>query len=187
MEKYPRLLFSYLQRYEDPVVAYKEWESKVLRDTPKDDLNFKKIDVLPHGQKILKWLSSNNYYFLGTNKKIFIQHLRGSLYARIFAYLYPRRKICFAVAQYLHVQNQQTMPSGEEFKNLATTLPELNEVRSIVDNEWPVILADAHHNFNQFSAYYQKIILGKSQGEKRDLEEEIYDDLNNTIGGEDND
>lgn len=35
LEKYPRLLFGYLQRYPDPVMAFKEWESKMLRDTPR--------------------------------------------------------------------------------------------------------------------------------------------------------
>lgn len=163
LEKYPRLLIGYLQRYEDPVTAYQEWLSKVLRFIPKDDYNFKKEKFFPEAQATTLWLEENKQLFTGRNKKLLLQHLRGSLYARIFAYLYPRRQICLSIADYLR-NNSSTPFDGEaqfDFAGIAGSLSDLQEIKNIYTGEWLQLVADAEEIFFLVKSYYQKIITDK--------------------------
>lgn len=163
LEKYPRFLIGYLQRYDDPMVAYQEWLSKVLRDIPKDDRNFKKEKFFPEAQAVTLWLEENRQLFAGKNKKLLFQHLRGSLYARIFAYLYPRRQICLFVVG--HLKQSAVVPNGEEmhidFAGIAESLVDIQEIKEIYAKEWPQLVADAEEIFYLAKSYYQKIITGK--------------------------
>lgn len=178
LEKYPRLLLGYIQRYDDPMVAYQEWLSKALRDIPKDDRNFKKEKFFPEAQAITLWLEENRPLFAGKNKKLLLQHLRGSLYARIFAYLYPRRQICQSIADYL--KENPITPPGEkmnfDFDGIAENRPDLIEIKEIFAGEWPRLVADAGEFFTAKEKYYEKIISGEQPvdlPEENKVEEEL--------------
>jgi len=159
LEKYPRLLFSYLQRYPDPVMAFKEWESKVLRDTPQDEHNQKKNEIFPLIEETLHWLEERKELFQGKEKKLLIQHLRGSLYARIFAYLYPRRQICLVLAQHQpgFEPERAAQMTVRDFAQMATGHPDLDRLQGVFAEEWPVIIADAKENYLRAAAYYKKV------------------------------
>lgn len=166
LEKYPRLLFGYLQRYADPAMAFKEWESKVLRTVTQDEQNYKKNTFFPLAKETLNWLEEHPDFFQGKEKKLLIQHLRGSLYARIFAYLYPRREICLAVAH--HQQNMDKEITVQKFAEIVDAAPELIRLKEIFSEEWPVIVADARENYLNAAAYYKKIIEGSLEKQKEE-------------------
>lgn len=183
LEKYPRLLLGYLQRYDDPIMAYKEWVSKLLRDVPNDDANFRKDKYFCMLGDIEKCLEENRDAFKGRNKKLIVQHLRGSLYARIFAYLYPRRAICFAVSDEVRDGKGSYEEALQKFDDIVDHAYELEQVKEIIsDDEWRVAVEDAKQIFTESSAFFKKIISGKANNAVvetfKDVEDEgeDYDD-----------
>jgi len=82
-EKYPRLLFGSIQRYNDVEAGFREWESRVLRAA-----GYRKEERYPEMEALRQWMAEHAALF--TNKTN-MQHLKSSLYARVFQYLYPRR------------------------------------------------------------------------------------------------
>ena len=97
LEKYPRLLFGYIRRYNNIEAAFEEWKSKVLRDVDSKFLRFEKV---PELESLKRWCIENKELFEGNNQKINLQHLRGSLFARIYQFLYTRRLIAVALVNY---------------------------------------------------------------------------------------
>ena len=103
-EKYPRLLVGLLGHYENVESGFSEWETRTLRgvDRRKREL------VYPYFHILRNWLvaSENRMLFeKGEHRKGTLNHLKRSLYGRVYAWLYPRRRLTVAYAQ-AHLGNQ---------------------------------------------------------------------------------
>ena len=91
-EKYPRLLLGHLQYYGDVEAGFEEWKSKVLRDAS----DYRREEEFPELLALKKWLLDHRNLFEG--RKDNLNHLKRSLYARAYEYLYPRRLLTEAYA-----------------------------------------------------------------------------------------
>ncbi|MDN5301212.1 MAG: hypothetical protein PWQ60_726 [Thermoanaerobacteraceae bacterium] len=159
LEKYPRLFFGYLQRYEDPKIAFSEWESKLLRDTPGDESNYKKEKYFPVLQSLEKWIDKNPEFFQGKSKKVLIQHLRGSLYARIFGYLYPRRELSMIAVDLLKDKAKDINYGIENFENIIEGDERVKDLQIKFSNdEWENIVKDAKRKFIDAKKYYENVL-----------------------------
>ena len=92
-EKYPRLLLGHIRYYDDVEAGFEEWKSKVLRDAS----NYRREEEFPELLALKKWLLDHRTLFEG--RKDNINHLKRSLYARAYEYLYPRRLLTGAYAE----------------------------------------------------------------------------------------
>jgi len=92
-EKYPRLLLSQIRHYNDVEAGFEEWKSKVLRDSN----DYRKNEEYPELLVLKKWLMENRSLF--ENHKDNLNHLKRSLYSRVYEYLYPRRLLTGAYAE----------------------------------------------------------------------------------------
>lgn len=92
-EKYPRLLLGHIRYYDDVEAGFEEWKSKVLRDANE----YRKAEEFPELLALKKWLIDNRNLFEG--RKDNLNHLKRSLYARVYEYLYPRRLLTGAYAE----------------------------------------------------------------------------------------
>jgi len=92
-EKYPRLLLSHIRYYDDVEAGFEEWKSKVLRDSNDYRRDEEYLELL----KLKEWLIDNRALF--ENRKDNLNHLKRSLYARAYEYLYPRRRLTGAYAE----------------------------------------------------------------------------------------
>ena len=153
-EKHPRLLFGSIQRYNDVEAGFKEWESRILRDaTYRKEKHYLDLEVLR--QRMTQRAR------LFTDNKANMQHLRTSLYARVFQYLYPRRVLANAFCE-KHKGN----PEAIEPEFLAKALPEsieadIKKLRDTYNDEWDTIVADARASLVDNAAYYLKVLQGK--------------------------
>lgn len=164
LEKYPRLLFGYLQRYDEPITALKEWESKLLRDTREDKSNKKKIDAYELLQQLELWVKENEEFFTGKEKKALIRHLRGSLYARIFGYMYPRRKVINEVVEILKQEGKDVEYGKEYFEEILESAEgSVEDLKEKIQDEWEVIVKDAKQKFCDTANYYKKVIGTKEE------------------------
>jgi hypothetical protein len=92
-EKYPRLLLGHIRYYDDVEAGFEEWKSKVLRDASE----YRKEEEFPELLALKKWLLDHRHLFEG--RKDNLNHLKRSLYARAYEYLYPRRLLTTAYAE----------------------------------------------------------------------------------------
>ncbi|MGB9872647.1 MAG: hypothetical protein ACPLYD_13405 [Anaerolineae bacterium] len=92
-EKYPRLLLGHIQYYDDVEAGFEEWKSKVLRDAS----DYRREEEFPELLALKKWLLEHRSLFEG--RKDNLNHLKRSLYARAYEYLYPRRLLTGAYAE----------------------------------------------------------------------------------------
>lgn len=92
-EKYPRLLLSHIRYYDDVEAGFEEWKSKVLRDSN----DYRRDEEYPELLALKKWMIENRALF--ENRKDNLNHLKRSLYARAYEYLYPRRLLTGAYAE----------------------------------------------------------------------------------------
>ncbi len=171
LEKYPRLLFGFFRRYDNVDVAFNEWSSKLLRAVDNKKIwEERMLDLM----NLKNWCIENRSLFEGPNKKIYLQHLRGSLFARLYQYLYPKRMICMTVSK--HIKQEYLIPKGasddqlkkelkeiietdETFKKIMTKLEEveLKELKGIF-NDWNERVKDARKFLLSRVFYYAKII-----------------------------
>ena len=152
-EKYPRLLFGSVQRYNDVEAGFHEWESRVLRAA-----EFRREDFYPELKALCHWMAENDALF---TKKINMQHLKSSLYARVFQYLYPRRVLVNAYCV-KHQGDESALASDfldREFP--ASVAGEVQKVRAVYQSEWDTIVADARQTLLENAAYYRKVLSGK--------------------------
>jgi len=154
-EKYPRLLLGSIERYHDVEAGFKEWESRVLRDAP-----YRKEEHYPELEALRQWLVTHAEAF--TNKAN-SRHLRTSLYARVFQYLYPRRVLANAYTVKCEQSGQMDALSPEV---LAKLLPqsierEVEKLRSTYSSEWNNIVADARADLLANAKYYGRRLKGK--------------------------
>ncbi len=164
LEKYPRLLFGYLQRYQDPMTAISEWRSKLLRDTPADDMNYKKEKYFMLLKELENWVEQNAELFKGKNKKMLIQHLKGSLYARIFGYLYPRRTLTLSVVRSL-IDGKKDLDYGiEHFDAVLEQSLQVQRLKSIIPTEeWQEVVTDAKQKLSDSRKYYEGVMKGQEE------------------------
>ena len=89
-EKYPRMLVALIQRH-GVDAGVQEWNTKVLRDAN----DHRKANEYPELERLRAWMLAHKCLF----DKAHLAHLKRSLYARIYAYLYPRRLLTTAYAE----------------------------------------------------------------------------------------
>jgi len=152
-EKYPRLLLGSIQRYNDVVAGYLEWESRLLRAAEyRKDKHYPKLEMLR------QWMTANEKLFAN---KTNMQHLKSSLYARVFQYLYPRRVLVNAYC--LKHKGKEDALSQEilscEFPH--SMVEEVKKIREIYREEWETIVEDARQTLQENAAYYRKVLSGK--------------------------
>jgi len=92
-EKYPRLLLGHIRYYDDVEAGFEEWKSKVLRDSNE----YRREEEFPELLAMRKWLAENRDLFEGRRDNL--NHLKRSLYARVYDYLYPRRLLTSSYAE----------------------------------------------------------------------------------------
>jgi len=92
-EKYPRLLLGHIRYYDNIEAGFEEWKSKVLRDAS----DYRREEEFPELLALKKWLLEHRGLFEG--RKDNLNHLKRSLYARAYEYLYPRRLLTGAYAE----------------------------------------------------------------------------------------
>lgn len=92
-EKYPRLLLGHIRYYDDVEAGFEEWKSKVLRDANE----YRRTEEFPELLILKRWLIENRDIFEGRRDNL--NHLKRSLYARTYEYLYPRRLLTGAYAE----------------------------------------------------------------------------------------
>lgn len=92
-EKYPRLLLGHIRYHDNVEAGFEEWKSKVLRDAS----DRRREEELPELLALKKWLLDHRSLFEG--RKDNLNHLKRSLYARAYEYLYPRRLLTGAYAE----------------------------------------------------------------------------------------
>lgn len=155
LEKYPRLLFGSIQRYNDVNAGFKEWESRLLRDVESPSV---RESHYPELEGLRQWMVQHDDVFI---KKPNMQHLRTSLYARLFQYLYPRRVLANAYC----VRHQGNLNAlKQEF--LERAMPEsmeadLEKLKAVYSAEWVAIIADVKASLIANAAYYDKVLRGK--------------------------
>lgn len=96
-EKYGRILASLLERYDKVEAAFDEWETRTLRQIKNA---YRREEVYPYFQRLRDWMTDeeNRALFEGYGRKDNLNHFKRSLYGRIYAWLYPRRKLAMAYA-----------------------------------------------------------------------------------------
>ncbi len=173
-EKYPRLLFGCVQRYNDVDAGFKEWESRILRDAP-----YRKEEHYPGLEALRRWMVNNEGIF---TKKLNQQHLRTSLYARVFNYLYPRRVLANAycvtykgetevAAKFSQFANARSADDKQSYQGvledvLNSTFPgavldTVARVKETYSDEWETIVEDARSGLIAGAAYYARVLRGK--------------------------
>lgn len=152
-EKYSRLLFGSIQRYNDVEAGFREWESRVLRAA-----EYRREDHYPELEALRQWMAEHASIF--TNKTN-LQHLRSSLYARVFQYLYPRRILANAYCVKHQGTEEALAPDflDREFPGSVET--EVQKVQETYQAEWKTIVADARRTLEENAAYYRKVLSGK--------------------------
>jgi hypothetical protein len=153
-EKYPRLLFGNIQRYNDVEAGFKEWQSRVLRDAP-----YRKEEYYPELESLRQRMVQNAQVL---TKKANMQHLRTSLYARVFQFLYPRRVLANAYCAKHQGDITAIEPKSVEQQLPASIEAEVHKLRETYGDEWEAILADARNSLIANAAYYRKVLIGKA-------------------------
>jgi hypothetical protein len=92
-EKYPRLLLGHIRYHDNVEAGFEEWKSKVLRDAS----DYRRKEEFPELLALKAWLLEHRSVFEG--RKDNLNHLKRSLYARAYEYLYPRRLLTDAYAE----------------------------------------------------------------------------------------
>lgn len=178
-EKYPRLLFGSVQRYNDVEAGYKEWESRVLRDAP-----YRKEERYPELEELRQWMAQHSDLF---TSKVNIQHLRTSLYARIFQYVYPRRVLANAYCS-KHQGNPEAIKESFVMQAMPESIEvEVQKLKEVYSDEWKNIIAATRVSLIANAAYYEKVLRGKEavappdvipDGEKETAQEVSNDQSN---------
>ncbi|MBI4489843.1 MAG: hypothetical protein HY694_12210 [Deltaproteobacteria bacterium] len=151
-EKYPRLLFGGIQRYNDVEAGFKEWESRVLRDAP-----YRKEEHYPDLEALRQWMGQSANLF---TSKANMQHLRTSLYARVFQYLYPRRVLVNAYCEKHKGKPEMIGFDSVEKEFLVSIGTDVQKIKETYGDEWETIVADAKATLLANAMYYRKVLSG---------------------------
>lgn len=152
-EKYPRLLFGSIQRYNDVEAGFREWESRVLRAA-----EYRKEEYYPELESLRQWMVGHASTL---SNKTNMQHLKSSLYARVFQYLYPRRVLVNAYC--LKYQGNEGALAFDfldhEFPGSVDDV--VQKIREAYEAEWETITADARRALLENANYYRRVLSGK--------------------------
>jgi hypothetical protein len=151
-EKYSRLLFGSIQRYNDVEAGFKEWESRVLRDAP-----YRKEEHYPEIETLRRWMAQHAEIF---TSKVNMQHLRTSLYARVFTYLYPRRVLMNTYCKKHHGNSNAVAPEFVETAFPDSISAEVQKLREVYSDEWQEIVSDTKARLIANAPYYRKVLHG---------------------------
>lgn len=173
-EKYPRLLFGAVQRYGDVEAGFREWESRVLRDAP-----YRKEDSYLELEGLHRWMTQNKSILVSKANQ---QHLRTSLYARVFYYLYPRRVLANAYCEAHKGQTEVaelfarlvSVREPEEKRSARGALEELlrdtfpgtvsdtvAKVKETYSDEWETVVSSARSKLIASAPYYAGVLCGR--------------------------
>ncbi|RLC78721.1 MAG: hypothetical protein DRI61_09375 [Chloroflexi bacterium] len=126
-EKYPRLLLGHIRYYGDVEAGFEEWKSKVLRDAS----DYRKEEKFPELLALKKWLLEHRDLFEGPKGKDNLNHLKRSLYARVYEYLYPRRLLTGTYAE-LNRGNPDALEEDAIRANFRRTVqPQIEKLKEI--------------------------------------------------------
>jgi hypothetical protein len=142
-----------IHRYNDVEAGFREWESRVLRAA-----EYRKEERYPELEALRQWMTQHAALLVN---KINMQHLKSSLYARVFQYLYPRRVLVNAYCL-KHQGNEGALASdflAREFPG--SVVGEMQKVQATYQAEWETIVADARQTLLENTAYYRKVLSGK--------------------------
>lgn len=152
-EKYPRLLFGGIQRYNDVEAGFREWESRVLRDVP-----YRKEEYYPDLDALRQWMVRNKDVFA---KRANMQHLRTSLYARLFHYVYPLRVLANAYCVKHHGNSDAIGPEFVRMELPRSIEADIRNLKDAYEVQWETVVSDARDSIIANDGYYRKVIQGK--------------------------
>ena len=151
-EKYPRLLVGLLGRYQNVESGFSEWETRTLRGVDQR----KRESVYPYFHVLENWLiaSENRKLFeKEEHRKDALNHLKRSMYGRVYAWLYPRRRLTVAYTQ-AHLGDQvQFEPEAINRDFDTTTQPTRQKLGNVVNKS---IIEDAREILIAKRSYYRR-------------------------------
>ena len=149
-EKYPRLLVGLLGRYENVESGFSEWETRTLRgvDRRKREL------VYPYFHVLRNWLVApeNRTLFEEEHRKDTLNHLKRSLYGRVYNWLYLRRRLTVAYAQTHGGNRTQFEPEVIHRDFMTATQHTQQELGGILSKS---VIEDAREFLIAKRSYYQ--------------------------------
>ena len=155
-EKYPRSLFGKIQRNQDSEgtrdveAGFREWENTVLRRSP----YLQEEDYLDYIEDLRTWMVGNQEVF---TKSANMQHLKSSLYARVFQYVYPRRVLANTYCQ-KHRGNVDAIKAEVLNQQFPTSIePEVQKLKETYADDWEAIVADVYKNL-MIKPYYRGVL-----------------------------
>jgi len=138
-EKYPRLLLGHIRYYDDVEAGFEEWKSKVLRDSNE----YRREEEFPELLAMRKWLAENRDLFEGRRDNL--NHLKRSLYARVYDYLYPRRLLTSSYAEANRGKREALEEEAIKSRFRAEVEPHIERLRAVYGDgeKLETIIADA--------------------------------------------
>lgn len=166
-EKHTRLLVGLLRRYEQVEAALAEWETRALRGMH----DSRRETAYPHFHALREWLTApeNRQLFEGDDRKDNLNHLKRSLYSRIYTWLYPRRKLSTAYTQ-AHIGNAPQFKPEAIARDFVDTTESVRQELSLA-TDGPAV-ADAQAFAIAKRGYYRKWKSGVETPDEEEEEEE---------------
>lgn len=165
-EKYSRSLFGKIQRNQDNEgnrdveAGFREWENTVLRRSP-----YQREEDYLEIEDLRAWLVNNQEVFI---KSTNMQHLKSSLYARVFQYVYPRRVLANTYCQ-KHKGNVDAIKAEVLNQQFPTSIePEIQKLKETYTDDWEAIVADVYNNFTTKAKYYRRVLQGEIKTDQPD-------------------
>ena len=150
-EKYPRLLVGLLGRYENVESGFSEWETRTLRGVNRQQ----RESVYPYFHVLQNWLvapENRTLFEKKEHRKDTLNHLKRSLYARVYAWLYPRRRLTVSYAQAHGGNRTQFEPEVINWDFMTATQHTQQELGGIVSKS---VIEDAREFLIAKRSYYQ--------------------------------
>ncbi len=150
-EKYPRLLVGLLGRYENVESGFSEWETRTLRGVNRQQ----RESVYPYFHVLQNWLvapENRTLFEKKEHRKDTLNHLKRSLYARVYAWLYPRRRLTVSYAQAHGGNRTQFEPEVINRDFMTATQHTQQELGGIVSKS---VIEDAREFLIAKRSYYQ--------------------------------
>ena len=167
LKSIPRKLFGCIQGKRDVEgnldvrAGFREWENSVLRRSPYRQ----EEDYLDYIENLRAWMTSNQDVFA---KSANLQHLKSSLYARAFQYVYPRRVLANAYCE-KHKGNVEAISAEILERQFPSSVElEVAKLKETYTAEWQDIVTDVRNNFIAKAKLYRSVLQEKVQTEQPD-------------------
>jgi hypothetical protein len=108
-------------------------------------------------ETLRRWTAQHAELF---TSKINMQHLRTSLYARVFKYLYPRRVLINTYCIKHHGNFNAVAPEFVETAFPDSISAEVQKLREVYSDEWQEIVSDTKARLIANAPYYRKVLRG---------------------------